>query len=454
VATMEEIESRQNEIINEAADLLNRSHDDAIIILRHFKWDVNKIPEIWFGKEDKLGKEIGVIPANPPPKTTMCEMCYDDLDEESDGIKCKHNFHSYCWSGYLKTLIEKGIGCVESNCPKMGCNMTIPYSMFKKYLDPKDFTTYKKYHCRSFTDDNKSIRWCPDPGCDFVTEKFGGGNKQIYCKCGNVFCFGCNKESHRPIECDTCDKWLHKNTTESENVTWILANTKQCPKCHKPIEKNQGCNHMTCSASAGCKYEFCWLCLGDWKEHNSGTGGSYNCNKYEKLKDNEEFKQKEQKQQDLKNELEKYIFYFERFNNHHNSLKSAKLLAPTIEQNILNLHKQKQYPIQELDFLREGLATVIECRRVLKWTYASGYYTKDIKEKNLLEFCQENLEKNCERLHELVESPMTPYLDENNLDRKDFYQYKSDLINYCHVTKQFYKNLLEAIETGLTKTTH
>ncbi len=108
-----------------------------------------------------------------------------------------------------------------------------------------------------------------------------------------------------------------KNSAESENVQWIMVNTKQCPKCHRPIEKNQGCMHMTCSqvrpaarawrtrgsrtpasaaargaatgcvraviaprcAASQCKYEFCWLCSGDWKEHGERTGGYYNCNR-------------------------------------------------------------------------------------------------------------------------------------------------------------------------------
>ena len=33
---------------------------------------------------------------------------------------------------------------------------------------------------------------------------------------------------------------------------------------------------MTCSQ---CKYEFCWLCLGDYKSHNEATGGP--CNMYQ-----------------------------------------------------------------------------------------------------------------------------------------------------------------------------
>lgn len=32
--------------------------------------------------------------------------------------------------------------------------------------------------------------------------------------------------------------------------------------------------------SGGCGFDFCWMCMGDWKEHGSQTGGYYQCNKY------------------------------------------------------------------------------------------------------------------------------------------------------------------------------
>jgi hypothetical protein len=52
---------------------------------------------------------------------------------------------------------------------------------------------------------------------------------------------------------------------------WILANTKPCPDCKRPIEKNMGCMHMTCSQ---CKTEFCWMCQGRWKDHGRGLHSS------------------------------------------------------------------------------------------------------------------------------------------------------------------------------------
>lgn len=78
------------------------------------------------------------------------------------------------------------------------------------------------------------------------------------------------------VDCVTVGMWLRKNSAESENANWILANTKPCPKCKRPIEKNQGCMHMVCSQ---CRSEFCWLCLGNWADHGERTGGYYSCNR-------------------------------------------------------------------------------------------------------------------------------------------------------------------------------
>ncbi|XP_028841640.1 E3 ubiquitin-protein ligase RNF14-like [Denticeps clupeoides] len=49
---------------------------------------------------------------------------------------------------------------------------------------------------------------------------------------------------------------------------WLKENVKKCPKCHIRIEKNGGCNFMSCTK---CPTHFCWLCLAilDINDHGS-----------------------------------------------------------------------------------------------------------------------------------------------------------------------------------------
>ena len=114
------------------------------------------------------------------------------------------------------------------------------------------------------------------------------------------------------------------------------------------------------------------------------------------------------------------------------------------------LHDGKQYPIGEVQFLKEAAAQVVTCRRILKYTYSFGYYIEAGPEKNLFEHLQEKLEENTEHLHELVEKNLSPFLDEEETDRAPFYHYKSELTNFYQVTKTFLTNLLDGIESGLT----
>jgi ariadne-1 len=136
--------------------------------------------------------------------------------------------------------------------------------------------------------------------------------------------------------------WKEKELNDSENLNWIKANTKPCPGCKNFIEKNQGCNHMTCSK---CRYEFCWLCLTEWSKHGSSTGGFYACNIYENLKSNDkELMERERIIAQSKNELQRYMFHYERFQNHQKSRDVCKKQMTKLAQNAELLYSVKNYP--------------------------------------------------------------------------------------------------------------
>jgi ariadne-1 len=50
--------------------------------------------------------------------------------------------------------------------------------------------------------------------------------------------------------------WDEKISGDSETKNWMAINTKPCPKCTKPVEKNGGCNLVVCTCgqvSSGAK---------------------------------------------------------------------------------------------------------------------------------------------------------------------------------------------------------
>ncbi len=51
-------------------------------------------------------------------------------------------------------------------------------------------------------------------------------------------------------------QWIKKCQDDSETVNYLVANTRECPKCGKSIERDGGCNLMTCK----CGQYFCWVC--------------------------------------------------------------------------------------------------------------------------------------------------------------------------------------------------
>jgi len=159
---------------------------------------------------------------------------------------------------------------------------------------------YIRFVTRSFVEDNAFVTWCPAPRCGnaITTDMIQG--QSVKCTCGFRFCFSCHNEAHSPATCEQVKLWNKKCTDDSETGHWLGANTKDCPRCSISVEKNGGCNHMTCGQ---CKYEWCWLCAKAWKGHSD----YYTCAKFEKIqkkKDKTSSKSKKSKKQSKLEQIE------------------------------------------------------------------------------------------------------------------------------------------------------
>lgn len=281
-----------------------------------------------------------------------------------------------------------------------------------------------------------------------------------------MHCWVCTEEAHRPAGCKTVSEWNIKNHAESENISWIRANTKKCPKCHRAIEKNQGCNHMVCSKAGGCGHEFCWLCLGEWSTHGTSTGGYYQCNIYDKQAKEGKHAEEEKSRQSAKHALDKYMFFFERFMDHDRGMKLTVKEEADIEGSVQKLHDSHGFEIVELQFLYEALKQVRSCRRVLKWSYVYGYYLNEAgPAKNLFEFLQKNLEEKTDNLHELLEKNLYEYIPKVGKDKEDpsgavdaanmkeqFMEFRSRVTNFSSVTGKFMQEILDGLKDDGTLT--
>ncbi|XP_031119002.1 probable E3 ubiquitin-protein ligase ARI8 [Ipomoea triloba] len=450
-----DIRQRQEETMMKIATVLSISKDAAGILLRHFNWSVSKVNDEWFADEEKVRRTVGLL-ENPTPlpneKEITCGICFETYPrDEISSAACGHPFCVTCWQGYISTSINDGPGCLMLRCPDPSCSAAVGQDMVQELATRDDKEKYNRYLLRSFVEDNRKTKWCPAPGCDYAVDFIvGSGSYDVTCCCSYSFCWNCCEEAHRPVDCGTVAKWILKNSAESENMNWILANSKPCPKCKRPIEKNQGCMHITCTPP--CKFEFCWLCLGPWSDHGEKTGGFYACNRYEAAKQDGAFDDAEKRREMAKNSLERYTHYYERWATNQSSRQKA--LADLQQMQTVHLEKLSEIqcqPESQLKFIIDAWLQIVECRRVLKWTYAYGYYLPehDRAKRQFFEYLQGEAESGLERLHQCAEKELQRYLNADG-PSKDFNEFRTKLAGLTSVTRNYFENLVRALENGLS----
>ncbi|GAM20611.1 hypothetical protein SAMD00019534_037860, partial [Acytostelium subglobosum LB1] len=409
------------EEIHRIEDITESSPCAATLMLMHYQWNGNKLLEQYYENPDRVKKKAGVPDKEEFVANTStqheCIVCCDTMDTHNTCyLSCKHYACSTCWKSYLSLKIAEGesmgITCIGFKCSH------IVSDSFIKTVVPESYQKYLERLALTFVDKNPNMRWCPTAGCGNALKADSQSESVAQCTCGFRICFKCNQESHVPASCEQIKLWKKKNEDDSETANWIQTHTQDCPKCHSAIEKNGGCNHMTCKK---CTHEFCWICMGDWKGHSS-------CNSYKK--------EGNSNKSDTKKALERYLFYFHRYNTHEQSKKFETKLRKDALDTILALQSKQDKRWIDVKFIETSTETLIQCRRTLKYTYVFGFYLDEGTEKNLFEFLQSDLEKTTERLSGLLEAGE----NQNIMELKEVTNLASNKLMH----------LLDGIEEGLT----
>ncbi|KAL8273095.1 hypothetical protein Esti_003016 [Eimeria stiedai] len=449
---------------------------------------------------------------------------------ETFALKCGHRYSNEAWVGYLDTLLSEGPRrALDARCPFFGCLELVPTSAWQSFCGPEAVERLRMFAREQFVAKRQAVAWCPSPKCERAVELVPAGSgvdscdssaslcalstteiaaaSDVTCACGARFCVMCGNEPHRPISCRVIAAWARKNVREADSVAWISCNTQPCPKCRRPIQKDMGCMHMRCY----CQHEFCWLCLGDWKQHS--TMSFYRCNIYERR--NEEGKEDRSKA-DTQHSLERYAHFFERYRAHSHgqqvaagmqveqlrrcrdiaagvvqtsprrvrgstaheaddrvasSACVAKASSRESEARSLSVSSRRggapppsgssavysSAPPRaeemrvfganfDWDFLESGWMQVIECRRMLKWSYAFAYFAEfpESRQKHLFEFHQGQLERNLDILQEKLETfDASEYLDK---DVSELLNFKIQLVDLTSVVRGFFAKIFDVFE--------
>ncbi|KAJ8615827.1 hypothetical protein MRB53_035199 [Persea americana] len=457
ILSEDDILQLQEEDITKISTVLSISRIQASILLRHYNWSVSKVHDAWFADEESVRKAVGLLekPVVDPMLNAVevtCGICFETYPRyRMSAASCGHPFCCSCWTGYISTSINDGPGCLMLRCPKPSCGAAVGQDMINTLASEEDKQKYSRYLLRSYIEDNKKTKWCPAPGCEYAVDfVMGSASFDVCCNCSYNFCWNCTEEAHRPVDCGTVAMWILKNSAESENMNWILANSKPCPKCKRPIEKNQGCMHITCTPP--CKFEFCWLCLGAWSDHGERTGGFYACNRYETAKQEGAYDEAERRREMAKNSLERYTHYYERWaTNQASRQKALSDLQKMQTEHLEKLSNMQSTPESQLKFITDAWLQIVECRRVLKWTYAYGYYLPENEhaKRQFFEYLQGEAESGLERLHQCAEKELQVFLDAAG-PSKDFNEFRTKLAGLTSVTRNYFENLVRALENGLS----
>eukprot|EP00993_Chasmostoma_nieuportense_P007616 NODE_886_length_1786_cov_31.486438_g830_i0.p1 GENE.NODE_886_length_1786_cov_31.486438_g830_i0~~NODE_886_length_1786_cov_31.486438_g830_i0.p1 ORF type:complete len:559 (+),score=162.41 NODE_886_length_1786_cov_31.486438_g830_i0:48-1679(+) len=397
VQVMEEnvLLEQQQEVVKKVSELLNLSPSAACLVLRHFRWNYENLSQNYFDNPTQLRKTLGINLGNTNAYRlgeggeVRCAICMDDCPAtHTFHLKCNHPFCFECWKGYLKSKLSEGPSCISTNCPFPKCTQACDEGLFEELLSEDEFAKYRLFVTRSFVEDNPHIRWCPSPGCSKAVLSKDPKRLLVRCLCGYAFCFVCGGEAHAPAKCSDLREWRLKEKGEGENSKWVFVNTKPCPACHSPIQKSDGCNHMTCSK---CRNEFCWVCLDKWKKHGSSW---YKCNYY----DPSDTQAEERSRGRTRQELERYVFYYERYYAH---FKSKSFNTEDLQKAVDKAeHIEKVSGGCNVDYIVKAVTQLIENRDMLQYTYIYAYYLDEkAPGKELFQYNQACLEKTTEELN-------------------------------------------------------
>uniref|UniRef100_A0A3Q3E5B2 RBR-type E3 ubiquitin transferase n=1 Tax=Labrus bergylta TaxID=56723 RepID=A0A3Q3E5B2_9LABR len=249
-----------------------------------------------------------------------CDICFVGWlgSECVQLLECDHIFCRGCLSEFCKLQITEG-NVRGVTCPNADCPATPTPAQVKSLVGEELFSRYDRLLLQKTLDSMSDVTYCPRRTCAAAVILEKSSRAAVCSVCKYAFCVACRKTYHGTKNCQEqrntkTEETHHLNTPlphsieglkalwkdyatgskqrkkllesrygrsrllftleEGLSEQWICGNSKNCPHCFCKIEKQGGCNMMTCSQ---CGQRFCWVCLARLQSIGSHYSESPDC---------------------------------------------------------------------------------------------------------------------------------------------------------------------------------
>ncbi|KAI2465952.1 hypothetical protein F4781DRAFT_371532 [Annulohypoxylon bovei var. microspora] len=190
------------------------------------------------------------------PNKQDCSVCWgqaeNPIQTQCGHIYCLDCFENLCMSSTTKDTAAQ-ICCVgeAGHCSKIlglpELQEHLSSTAFEELLE-QSFASYVRLH-------PESLRYCPSVDCGYFYRISAASKMRTCPHCLVLVCTACHAQ-HGAMTCADYKDFSTGGYAALEKLKKDIG-IKDCPKCKTPLEKIEGCNHMTCRCGA----HICWVCL-------------------------------------------------------------------------------------------------------------------------------------------------------------------------------------------------
>lgn len=190
-----------------------------------------------------------------------CPICFCEAENPIQ-TSCKHTYCLECFEECCKSAASTSKDDFQIKCQgdEGTCSTVFALRELEDHLSSSVFEMVLEFSFKEYIQRHpEAFHYCPTPECGYVYRCTASSSKPPAYICPNCFeplCTSCHAR-HGDYTCAEYKDITSGGYEALERLKKEL-NIKDCPKCTTPIEKTEGCNHMTCG---GCRAHICWVCM-------------------------------------------------------------------------------------------------------------------------------------------------------------------------------------------------